>query len=42
LQRFLDFWQRSLEGMLHSVTVAHSNLVTPAQLRAVNGVFKVH
>ena len=26
LQGFLKFWQRSLEGILHSVTVAHSRL----------------
>src|SRR5271170_5596995 len=42
LQRFLEFWQRSLEGMLHSVTVAHSNLIRPAEIRAVDGVFRLH
>jgi uncharacterized protein Usg len=42
LQRFLGFWQKSLEGVLHSVTVAHSRLVKPAELRAVNGVFRLH
>ena len=31
LQRFLEFWQTSLEGMLHSVTVAHSRLIKPAE-----------
>jgi uncharacterized protein Usg len=25
LQGFLEFWQKSLEGVLHSITVAHSN-----------------
>ena len=34
LQRFLDFWRKSLDGMLHSVTVAHSGLIKPADLRA--------
>ena len=34
LQGFLRFWQRQLEGPLHSVTVAHSRLVAPAELRA--------
>ena len=32
LHRFLEFWQRSLEGMLHSVTVAHSRLIKPAEI----------
>ena len=42
LHRFLAFWQDSLDGTLHSVTVAHSKLVTPAQMRTVNGVFQLH
>jgi uncharacterized protein Usg len=42
LQGFLRFWQRSLEGILHSVTVAHSRLIKPAELRAVDGEFKLH
>jgi uncharacterized protein Usg len=42
LQGFLKFWQRSLEGALHSVTVAHSRLIKPAELRAVDGEFKLH
>ena len=42
LQRFLDFWKKSLDGMLHSVTVAHSKLIKPAELRAVDGVFRLH
>jgi uncharacterized protein Usg len=42
LQGFLKFWQRSLEGALHSVTVAHSRLIKPAELRAIGGEFKLH
>jgi uncharacterized protein Usg len=42
LQGFLGFWQKSLEGMLHSVTVAHSRLIKPAELRAVDGVFRLN
>ncbi|HXW22064.1 MAG TPA: usg protein [Rhodomicrobium sp.] len=42
LQGFLRFWQRQLEGPLHSVTVAHSRLVAPAELRAVDGVFRLN
>jgi uncharacterized protein Usg len=42
LQRFLEFWRRSLDGPLFSVTVAHSRLVKPAELRTVNGDFLLH
>ena len=42
LQGFLRFWQRSLEGVLHSVTVAHSRLIKPAELRAISGEFRLH
>jgi len=42
LQGFLQFWQRQLEGPLHSVTVAHSRLLAPAELRAVDGVFRLN
>jgi uncharacterized protein Usg len=42
LQGFLDFWQKQLEGALHSVTVAHSRLIKPAELKAVDGVFRLH
>ena len=42
LQHFLEFWQQKLEGPLHSVTVAHSRLIKPAELRPVDGVFRLH
>jgi uncharacterized protein Usg len=42
LQGFLEFWQKSLEGALHSVTVAHSGLIKPAEIKSVDGVFKLH
>ncbi len=42
LQGFLTFWQKSLEGILHSVTVAHSRLIKPAELRAFDGEFRLH
>jgi uncharacterized protein Usg len=42
LQGFLKFWQRSLEGVLHSVTVAHSRLIRPAELKAIGGEFRLH
>jgi uncharacterized protein Usg len=42
LNRFLDFWQAKLEGALHSVRVAHSNLISPAEIRSVGGVFRLN
>ena len=42
LTKFLDFWRRELEGPLHSVRVAHSGLIRPAEFKAVNGVMTLH
>jgi uncharacterized protein Usg len=33
LRKFLDFWQKSLDGKLHSVKVASAKLVKPASWR---------
>ena len=33
LHKFLDFWVRNLDGKLHSVRVAHAELITPGKLR---------
>src|ERR1700742_2268888 len=38
----LAFWEAELEGPLFAVTVAHSKLIKPAELRAVDGVFRLH
>jgi uncharacterized protein Usg len=40
--RFLAFWQEKLEGPLHSVCVAHCKLIKPAELKAVDGEFRLH
>jgi uncharacterized protein Usg len=42
LKEFLIFWRKSLEGALHSVTVAHSRLIKPAEIRALGAEFKLH
>src|SRR5258708_5144810 len=42
LQKFLAFWTEKLEGPLHSVTVAHARLIRPAEIKAVNGDFRLH
>ena len=42
LNKFLTFWQQSLDGPLHSVTVAHARLIKPAEIHALDGEFKLH
>jgi uncharacterized protein Usg len=42
LKDFLAFWETKLEGPLFAVTVAHSQLIKPAELRAVDGIFRLH
>lgn len=42
LKDFLAFWEKSLDGPLFSVTVAHCKLIKPAELRAVDGVFRLN
>jgi uncharacterized protein Usg len=42
LRRFLAFWVEKLEGPLHSVMVAHSRLIKPAELKAIGSEFKLH
>lgn len=33
LKRFLHFWERDIEGRLHSVTVSHRDLIGPTDWR---------
>lgn len=42
LKRFLDFWTREIDGLLHSVTIAHCGLIKPAEFKAVDGVLQLH
>ena len=42
LKKFLDFWTRNLEGPLFKVSVAHSRLIKPAELKALDGEFRLH
>lgn len=42
LRDFLAFWQAKLEGPLFSVTVAHCKLIKPAELKAIDGEFRLH
>ena len=42
LRKFLDFWRQKIEGALHSITVAHSRLIKPAEINPIDGVFQIH
>ena len=42
LNGFLEFWATRLDGKLYKVTVAHNNLLAPAELRLIGSEFKVH
>jgi uncharacterized protein Usg len=41
LKRFRDFWEKKLDSALHLVTVSHSRLIQPAEIRSVDGVFRL-
>ncbi|MDE3015911.1 MAG: usg protein [Pseudomonadota bacterium] len=42
LNKFLDFWEREIEGKLHSVKIASSRLVIPAQFVYCKGELRIH
>jgi uncharacterized protein Usg len=42
LRRFLDFWSRSLDGKLHSVRVASTGLIKPAEFRFSGALLTLH
>ena len=42
LNDFLAFWEKELEGNRFSVTVAHSKLIKPAELKAIGSEFRLH
>jgi len=41
LSRFLDHWRREIEATLHSIRIAHSGLVRPAEVRLVDGLIRL-
>ncbi len=42
LRRFLDFWARNLDGKLHTVTVAHAELITAGTCRNATFMATLH
>lgn len=42
LTSFLDFWETEIEGKLHSVLVASSQLIKPAEFKWVDSALRLH
>ena len=42
LHKFLAFWEKNLEGRLHSVRVASSEIIKPPQIRDNASQFVIH
>ena len=42
LTKFLDFWQRQLDGKLHSVRVTSARLISAAEYRAAKASYHLH
>ena len=42
LKKFLAFWERELDGKLHSVKVMHSEIITPHEFRLLNAPIQIH
>jgi hypothetical protein len=42
MNRFLGFRREKLEARLRSVIVAHSRLIKPAEIKSVDGIFRLH
>ncbi len=42
LNKFLNFWETSLDGKLHSVRVAARGLISSAELKMVGSEFSLH
>jgi uncharacterized protein Usg len=42
LLAFLEFWRTKLDAPLHSVRVAHTELIKPAEYRALEGRLVLH
>lgn len=42
LHKFLEFWERELDGKIHTVIVASKKLITPAHYQHGKGIFYIH
>lgn len=42
LRKFLDFWDRELDGKVHSVKVMHAEIIMPGEFRFLQGLGRIH
>ncbi len=42
LKKFLEFWDRELDGKIHSVKVMHADIVTPHEFRLLTQPMRIH
>ena len=42
LRKFLNFWEREIEGRIHSVRFAATGLISPVEWRYADGDFRMH
>ena len=42
LAKFLDFWNRRLDGPIHSVRVVQKGVICPPEIRTAEGVYTLH
>lgn len=42
LEKFLDFWERELDGPIHSVEVTHAKMIAASEWKRVDGIFRLH
>lgn len=42
LSKFLDFWEKELDGKLHSVKIASAELIMPSQITYCKGILNIH
>jgi uncharacterized protein Usg len=42
LKKFLAFWERELDGKLHSVKVMHAELITAQEFALVRAPIQIH
>ena len=42
IHRFLDYWVHNIDGLLHSVRLARSDLIKPQKIKLRKGQFKLN
>ncbi|MEE2879153.1 MAG: Usg family protein [Pseudomonadota bacterium] len=42
LAEFLNHWRREIEAVIHSITIAHADMLKPSEVRLVEGELRLH